>query len=335
MEGMGNLGGRCCAGSAGRFRLVVLLAAALACSSSRPTHRQLDAATTPDGIMFFLDVREDLNRASIYVCGNGVQDIGEQCDDGNTRAGDGCSLYCQVERGWACPMFGQPCVRTCGNGLQDPGEYCDDGNTLNDDGCSEYCYVDADWVCPELGRPCVYLYACGNGLRAPGEACDDGNTVGGDGCAADCKQVEPGWNCRVPGRPCTQDCGMDAGDCADGGTASGCGNGIIEPGEECDDGDDPSKSPHNGDGTYGGCNSDCTYGAYCGDGIVNGPEVCDDGPADVDLYGAPGCTFMCTQAHYCGDGVVDYSEECDYGTGNGGVDCNCSRDCRIPPCPVF
>jgi len=35
-------------------------------------------------------------------CGNGVLDTGEQCDDGNTFIGDGCSNYCQIEDGWQC-----------------------------------------------------------------------------------------------------------------------------------------------------------------------------------------------------------------------------------------
>jgi cysteine-rich repeat protein len=35
-------------------------------------------------------------------CGNGVIDAGEQCDDGNTFSGDGCSDICQIEDGWQC-----------------------------------------------------------------------------------------------------------------------------------------------------------------------------------------------------------------------------------------
>jgi len=31
------------------------------------------------------------------MCGNGILEHGEQCDDGNTIAGDGCDRYCMVE----------------------------------------------------------------------------------------------------------------------------------------------------------------------------------------------------------------------------------------------
>jgi cysteine-rich repeat protein len=31
------------------------------------------------------------------TCGNGMQEHAEQCDDGNTVAGDGCSASCQDE----------------------------------------------------------------------------------------------------------------------------------------------------------------------------------------------------------------------------------------------
>src|SRR5882762_8433534 len=45
-----------------------------------------------------------------------------------------------------------------------------------------------------------------------------------------------------------------------------CGNGVPDPGETCDDGNNVS-----GDG----CPADCR--APCGDGIIDPGEVCDDG----------------------------------------------------------
>lgn len=69
------------------------------------------------------------------VCGNGVVEAGEQCDDGNTNNGDGCSATCQVE-----PPPPPPPV--CPNGVVEPPEQCDDGNTVNGDGCSDICQVE-------------------------------------------------------------------------------------------------------------------------------------------------------------------------------------------------
>ena len=79
----------------------------------------------------------DTNTTCIYsVCGNGVLEHDEECDDGNTANGDGCSDTCQIEIG-----------NTCGDGKRDNGEMCDDGNRVNGDGCSGVCIVESGWIC--------------------------------------------------------------------------------------------------------------------------------------------------------------------------------------------
>jgi cysteine-rich repeat protein len=92
------------------------------------------------------------------LCGNGRLDLGEQCDDGNSISGDGCSSDCKIECDWMCGRLGcPPCggpQSVCGNGVLDPGEQCDDGNILNGDGCSASCQVEPTWLCPTPGRPC-------------------------------------------------------------------------------------------------------------------------------------------------------------------------------------
>lgn len=47
------------------------------------------------------------------------------------------------------------------------------------------------------------VIACGNGFLDILEGCDDGNRESGDGCNEIC-QIENGWECKVPGQPCTQ-----------------------------------------------------------------------------------------------------------------------------------
>ncbi len=67
------------------------------------------------------------------LCGDGIQAGVEECDDGNTIDGDGCSSLCQV--------IGVNCT-ACGDGSTDGPEECDDGNSVNGDGCSDGCRIE-------------------------------------------------------------------------------------------------------------------------------------------------------------------------------------------------
>ena len=71
------------------------------------------------------------------VCGNGVTEAAEECDDGNTTSGDGCNVSC-LDEGTGVD---------CGNGWVELGETCDDGNTTSGDGCSATCQLEP-YVCP-------------------------------------------------------------------------------------------------------------------------------------------------------------------------------------------
>src|SRR5205085_1701601 len=70
------------------------------------------------------------------LCGNGVVDPGEICDDGNTTSGDGCSSTCSIDNY-------PPKAAECGDGNLDEGEECDDGNTEDGDGCTATCDYEA------------------------------------------------------------------------------------------------------------------------------------------------------------------------------------------------
>ncbi|KNC47314.1 uncharacterized protein AMSG_11783 [Thecamonas trahens ATCC 50062] len=119
-------------------------------------------------------------------CGDGtwVPDV-EECDDGNTMSGDGCSSACKLEHGYACNHSScRPIV--CGDSIVDaPTELCDDGNAVGGDGCSAACSLEASYTCDTPGEACNPL-VCGNGIVQPPETCDDGNVLGNDGCASDC-----------------------------------------------------------------------------------------------------------------------------------------------------
>jgi fibro-slime domain-containing protein len=101
------------------------------------------------------------------VCGDGIVEGSELCDDGNTQPYDGCASDCIKEP--ACGTDTSPsgaCLSECGDGilLASSAEECDDGNTLSGDGCSEDCLLEAGYECttsldepPEaLSIPIVY-----------------------------------------------------------------------------------------------------------------------------------------------------------------------------------
>ena len=95
-----------------------------------------------------------------------------------------------------------------------------------------------------------------------------------------------------------------------------CGNGFLDLGEECDDGNtDPTDA----------CTDTCQL-ARCGDGIVEvGVEQCDDGNRVND----DACSNKCTQTS-CGDGIVQVGEECDDGNTIPNDGCT---DCVLDPVP--
>ncbi len=282
--------------------------------------------------------------ATISVCGNGVLEAGEMCDDGNSVPGDGCSGTCQIEASYSCPNVGQPCVyslqRVCGDGKVEGDEACDDGNTTSGDGCSSTCEVEQGYSCGADGT-CMptHTAACGDGMVNAGEQCDDGNTTAGDGCSPTCK-IEQGWTCPTPGKPCQ--------------TLEYCGDGVVQTdnGEQCDDG---NLTP--GDGCSASCQIEPGYACpaagqpcvatwVCGNGHIDPGEACDDG----NTTGGDGCSADCTilepgytcpnvtgsggpcvlaPANVCGDGVVAGNEQCDDGNTDSGD--GCSSTCAVEP----
>ncbi len=78
----------------------------------------------------------------VPVCGNGVKEAAEACDDGALVNGDGCSSTCTVESGFACTGTAPSvCDGICGDGIIKGSEECDDGNQINTDDCDNTCHL--------------------------------------------------------------------------------------------------------------------------------------------------------------------------------------------------
>jgi fibro-slime domain-containing protein len=134
---------------------------------------------------------------------------------------------------------------------------------------------------------------------------------------------------------------------------SNCGDGILNPGEQCDDGVPVSKKmgPNAIDD---GCNAlcqieanwdcttagePCTYLGACGNSKLTSNKVCDDG----NTASGDGCAADCQSIEkgwqcpvpgkpcvpICGDGVVELGKPCDDGNTKNGD--GCSATCRTEP----
>jgi fibro-slime domain-containing protein len=105
-----------------------------------------------------------------------------------------------------------------------------------------------------------------------------------------------------------------------------CGDGVMTPGEQCDDG------VFSGD--YGQCAAGCIIGPHCGDGELNGPEECDNG-VNNSAYDDPdpnACLPGCLKPPSCGDKIVSKmaGEQCDDGVNDGSYG-TCMPDCTFAP----
>lgn len=255
---------------------------------------------------------------------------GEECDDGNTAAGDGCYEGI-VETGYfCCPISTYP--DSCGCPFGTYPETCTDTSaivvTINGTRSIYSGPFDAYGVdeCSEL---------CGDGMvitPIPG-ICDDANWIDGDGCSG-CV-VEEGWQC-PPG-------GIMQGPCT-----PLCGDGLLVSYEGCDDGNLADND---------GCSSTCTIETgfqcgddgcttFCGDGYRVFPEECDDN----NTASGDGCSALCTVedgwycvastaetydvcSGLCGDGIRILAEaageECDDGAWSRSSGDGCTDSCAI------
>ena len=267
------------------------------------------------------------------VCGNGILENGEDCDDGNTIT-EACSPQedqCEICTS-DCSLSIQVNEAECGNGIVEFGETCDDGNAETES-CAyglEACTV-CDANCDLTAGVARF---CGDGFQnvTEGELCDDANADDGDGCGSSC-QVETGYACA--GTTCEPICGdgivVGTETCDDGNNetescdpqleqcdicngdcvlvtvnnVATCGNGVVEIGEACDDHNTVTENcdPYISECVV--CSEVCEWATVervpvCGDGFWESPEQCDDGNLEVEdcAYGETGCTVCGTTCDY-------------------------------------
>ncbi len=323
------------------------------CGSSDPA-----PATTPPTPVDDVDASTRPSGANAK-CGNGVLEIGEDCDDGNTQSGDACQNDCSF---------------TCIAG--DPQrDHCDDKNACNGKetcGADHRCSIAAPpadgsscgTASTCLGGNCIPA-SCGDGQVQSGEECDDGNANSDDGCRVDCTftcvtgdatrdKCDDANACNG-----TEVCGADhkcsagtpiadntactsvpkgyckAGVC----TGATCGNATSEPGETCDDG-----NTNDTDGCTVACAYSCTANTACDDANPCTVDTCATttthacGHAPDAAKNGTACTVGTTtgvcdtgscRPGSCGNGTLEAGEACDRGNLNGAAGSGCKADCQF------
>ncbi|MEA3514930.1 MAG: hypothetical protein U9R34_05615 [Nanoarchaeota archaeon] len=246
--------------------------------------------------------------------------------ESQTESTDGVTVFCKQ-------------TPRCGDGFIDPGELCDTYGPVFGiiDECTDFstflggelrCSSD----CSELDKSrCDSHPGCGNGIIDSGEQCDKNGPV--YGAISDCKAIPDfsGGTIR-----CLDNCMIDTSGCF---PIDSCGNGILDPGEECD-GNDLGSVPddcHDYDNIFTGGKIICTschldtsgcegVSGICGDSILNSGETCDGNTfgavqSCTDLKGfidgelsCDSCqlnTGACIAPPQCGNSIIDQGETCD------------------------
>ncbi len=106
------------------------------------------------------DASSSSSPGPVPFCGDGVQDPGEACDDGDQQDDDACTALCQLA--------------VCGDAVIHTGvEECDDGNRVDDDDCSNACISK---YCTPTGQRAAFDVLAKNSASG----CWDGNPCNND-----------------------------------------------------------------------------------------------------------------------------------------------------------
>ncbi|MBR4986193.1 MAG: hypothetical protein IKY83_10710 [Proteobacteria bacterium] len=182
-------------------------------------------------------------------CGDNVISLGETCDKNNfgyytsmdpkkfcelfgvansSSTKIVCSDKCQIDLAKSCP----PIPKTCGNGKLDPGEFCDGKLIANGYTCQSILGPGSTGTlkCDE-----TCLHTDKSGCSAP-STCGDGKKNGNENCDIKDTNTEnflcsKSYSGSTGQRKCDSICRWDDSGCH---IPSTCGNGVKDPGEQCD-----------------------------------------------------------------------------------------------------
>jgi len=301
--------------------------------------------------------------ATPAICGNGMVEGSEECDDGDQVADAICSADCHFTcgNGTVDEGFGELCDTGIASGTGACPAACDDGmactaDVLAGSGCQAQC-MNSPITVPAAGDGCCPAGAnattdsdcpavCGNMVLETGEACDTGIFAGPGACptALTCNDLMTCTTDTLTGAgTCAATCGHTNittpmnGDlcCPPGATPAndtdcvlGCGNGIVNPGETCDTG--IAAGP-------GACPTTCSDGMACTRDVLTNAGTCTAActfPAITTMTAGDGCCLPGGNnntdsdcAPVCRNGVVEMGEQCDDGNSNN-TDA-CSNTCTL------
>lgn len=274
------------------WRIIGLLALCGACSESPRTFAPAPSSSSGER-------SETKSQASSEPSGG---------DAGVTQK-EGCETHAQCDDGNICNGEERCRERQCTSGQALPN-----GEACNDD--EDDLYVCRDGNCLES--------RCGDGIvdERASEVCDDGNDERNDGCddcrygcetAADCNDsnicngdetCDTKTHACVAGTPLDDEttCGPDYVCRGARCVSAACGDGNVDPDEECDDG-----NLEGGDGCGADCYYECKGDEDCNDGnVCNGLETCDV-ESHVCL---PGEQLDCDDGDACTEDLCDAALGC-------------------------
>lgn len=227
------------------------------------------------------------------TCGDGLVWLGEECDDGDTDSGDGCSSGCSIEANYICSGEPSSCSEVCTS--YQTSEYSGQSYLICTDTLSR---TNAETLCESFSMSLVEIDDANENAHIVSEGggaelwigANDRNQEGvwvwasgtqfwsGDSTGSAVGGAYENW---ASGQPDDAVDGQDCGRMLSGGTWGdvscvttssyavacegpiACGDGVVNTGEECDDGD-----PDDGDG----CSSSCVIEA--GYRCEGSPSVC-------------------------------------------------------------